>query len=254
MADMLIWAARCEGPLVSLTPACPAPFSSKKKHPQRPWWDNYQSSQEGEEYRTIHTTHHRLQDWASSKEREKKMIWFPTTTTLLCGALAVLATGQSHRASALSTGATLYYNTTGYIDDLFDTSMSYLDQIYDPTAGYLWYTYYPFAAGKHETRSTVWYAAGLLRRNEGSDVDEAVKILTNVIGDQKKNASDQWFGDYTKYPEEPTVGAAWYPENVSRSLLKSPPSRSTLFMMYFIHRHGAEKSKRKREEEEKAGQ
>lgn len=22
------------------------------------------------------------------------------------------------------------------------------------------------------------------------------------------------FGDYTKYPEEPTVGAAWYPENV----------------------------------------
>lgn len=151
------------------------------------------------------------------------MIQFPTTTTLLCGAaLAVLAAGQQSRpgASALSTtgATTLTYNTTGYIDDLFDTSMRYLDQIYDPAAGYLWYTYYPFAAGKHETRSTVWYAAGLLRRNQGSDVDEAVKILTNVIGDQKKNVSDQWFGDYTKYPEEPTVGTAWYPENVSRSL------------------------------------
>lgn len=108
-------------------------------------------------------------------------------------------------------------NTTGYIDDLFDQSMSYLDQIYDPTAGYLWYTYYPLAAGKHETRSTVWYAAGLLRRNQGSDVDDAVQIITSVIGDQQKNVSDQWFGDYTKYPEEPTVGTSWYPENVSTS-------------------------------------
>lgn len=106
-------------------------------------------------------------------------------------------------------------NTTDYINEVFDTSMEYLDQIYDPTAGYLWYTYYPFAAGKHETRSTVWYAAGLLRRNQGDDVDRAVRIITSVIGDQKKNVSDQWFGDYTKYPEEPTVGTAWYPESVS---------------------------------------
>lgn len=95
--------------------------------------------------------------------------------------------------------------------------MSYLDQIYDPTAGYLWYTYYPFAAGKHETRSTVWYAAGLLRRNQGSDVDNAVRIINSVIADQKKNISDQWFGDYTKYPEEPTVGTAWYPESIYNS-------------------------------------
>lgn len=83
-------------------------------------------------------------------------------------------------------------NTSVYIDELFDSSMSYLDQIYDPTVGYLFYTYYPFAAGKHETRSTVWYAAGLLRRNQGSDVDDAVRIITSVIGDQKKNVSDQW--------------------------------------------------------------
>lgn len=83
-------------------------------------------------------------------------------------------------------------NTMGYINDMFDTSMSFLDQIYDPSAGYLWYFYYPLAAGKHETRSTVWYAAGLLRRNEGDDVGNAVRIIKSVIGDQKKNASDQW--------------------------------------------------------------
>lgn len=151
------------------------------------------------------------------------------TTTVLCGALAVLAgsTGpHGAHASALlppttNTTTTDVYNTTGYINDLFDSSMSYLDQIYDPAAGYLWFTYYPFAAGKHDTRSSVWYAAGLLRRNagQGGDVDAAVKILTAVIGDQKKNVSEQWFGDYTKYPEEPTVGAAWYPESVSPLLL-----------------------------------
>lgn len=164
------------------------------------------------------------------------MFW-PPRITLLYGAL--LAAAFAGGASAL-TGV----NTTEYINDMFDSSMSYLDQIYDPTAGYLWYTYYPLAAGKHETRSSVWYAAGLLRRNEGSDVDEAVKILTSVIGDQQKNASHQWyliplsilpllllksshahtepkyrFGDYTKYPEEPTVGTAWYPEKVCRRLL-----------------------------------
>lgn len=98
-------------------------------------------------------------------------------------------------ALAVSGASAFTGNTTAYIDDLFDESMSFLDQIYDPTAGYLWYFYYPSAAGKHETRSTVWYAAGLLRRNEGDDVDNAVKIITNVIGDQQKNVSAQWYED-----------------------------------------------------------
>lgn len=94
--------------------------------------------------------------------------------------------------SAVTALTTVSNTTTGYIDEIFDQSMGYLDQIWDPTAGYLWYTYYPLAAGKHETRSTVWYAAGLLRRNQGSDVDNAVRIINSVIADQQKNISDQW--------------------------------------------------------------
>lgn len=93
---------------------------------------------------------------------------------------------------------------------LFDQSMSFQDQIYDSEASYLRYFYYPLAAGPHETRSTVWYSIGLLQRNQGDDVKEAVKILENVIGDQEKNTTVQWYGDYTVYPEQPTVGTAAY--------------------------------------------
>ncbi|RAH47762.1 uncharacterized protein BO95DRAFT_491933 [Aspergillus brunneoviolaceus CBS 621.78] len=95
--------------------------------------------------------------------------------------------------------------------------MVFQDAIYDPTAAYLHYFYHPLAAGAHETRSSVWYAAGLLQRNRGDDVYEAVRILENVIGDQKKNPSVLWYGDYTKYPEQPIVGTAVYPAVIYNS-------------------------------------
>lgn len=94
---------------------------------------------------------------------------------------------------------------------LFEQSMSFQDQIFDSEVSYLRYFYYPLAAGPHETRSTVWYSIGLLQRNQGDDVKQAVKILENVIGDQEKNSSVLWYGDYTVYPEQPTVGSPAYP-------------------------------------------
>ncbi|KAL4864132.1 hypothetical protein BDV12DRAFT_205906 [Aspergillus spectabilis] len=94
---------------------------------------------------------------------------------------------------------------------LFNESMAIQDAIYDSSALYLRYFYYPLAAGPHETRSTVWYSVGLLQRNHNDDVDEAVKIIKNVIGDQEKNSTVQWYGDYTVYPEQPTVGSPAYP-------------------------------------------
>ncbi|KAL4877140.1 hypothetical protein BJY04DRAFT_230943 [Aspergillus karnatakaensis] len=103
--------------------------------------------------------------------------------------------------------AKLGYNA----EALFNESMTIQNAIYDPSASYLRYFYYPLAAGAHETRSTVWYSVGLLQRNQDNDVNEAVKILKNVIGDQEKNTSVQWYGDYTVYPEQPTVGTPEYP-------------------------------------------
>lgn len=75
---------------------------------------------------------------------------------------------------------------------LFDESMAFMDQIYDSTAGYLSYFYYPLAAGPHETRSSVWYATGLLQRNRGDDVEQAIKIIKNVIGAQHKDPAELW--------------------------------------------------------------
>lgn len=103
---------------------------------------------------------------------------------------------------------------------LFDESMTLQDAIYDPSASYLRYFYFPLAAGPHETRSSIWYSLGLLQRNLDNDADEAAKILKNVIGDQEKNKSAQWYGDYTKYPEEPTVGSPAYPAEVGSQLLQ----------------------------------
>ncbi|KAL4781135.1 hypothetical protein BJX76DRAFT_360213 [Aspergillus varians] len=100
---------------------------------------------------------------------------------------------------------------------LLNESMTIQDAIYDPAASYLRYFYFPLAAGPHETRSTVWYSVGLLQRNCDNDVDEAVKILKSVIGDQEKNTSVQWYGDYTVYPEQPTVGSAAYPSVIYNS-------------------------------------
>lgn len=102
---------------------------------------------------------------------------------------------------------------------LLDESMEFMDKIYDRDAGYLYYFYYPLAAGQHETRSSMWYATGLLQRNRGDDVDQAVKIIRNIIGDQEKNETLQWFGDYTVYPEQPTVGHGDYKPVVSCSFL-----------------------------------
>lgn len=104
-----------------------------------------------------------------------------------------------------------------HAQDLFDESMFFQDMIYDSNAHYLRFFYYPLAAGVHETRSSVWRTVGLLQRNHGDDAAEAAKILELVIADQEKDTSKQWYGDYTVYPEQPTVGGPAYDPSVCDS-------------------------------------
>ncbi|KAK1525506.1 hypothetical protein CABS01_00595 [Colletotrichum abscissum] len=156
-------------------------------------------------------------------------MWLSTKSLVAVGLLSAL--GLKQRATAVE--------LSGFTKDLFTESMDFLDKIYDPAAGYLHFFYYPLAAGKHETRSSVWYAAGLLQRNIGDDVAHATKIIKNVIRDQKKIPEEQWYGDYTVYPEEPTVGTAAYPKSIYNTW--DPNWRgfigTTLIVIYEEFRH-----------------
>lgn len=101
---------------------------------------------------------------------------------------------------------------------LLHSSMTFMDTHYDPSANYLFSL---TSALLHETRSSAWYAAGLLARSTtpttnspSSDVEEAIKILSNIISAQFTNSSEQWYGDYQVYPEQPYQGTPWYPATI----------------------------------------
>lgn len=144
--------------------------------------------------------------------------------------LLALTTASTAKRGLNST--TYVFSLPTYAQDLFTESMSWMDGFYDPSAGYL-FDESSAASLRHETRSSAWYAIGLLARNEGSDVDDSLEIITNVISGQFKDPADQWwvvsvaivkieltkfrYGDYQKEPEEPTVGSAAYPENIYNS-------------------------------------
>jgi hypothetical protein len=81
-------------------------------------------------------------------------------------------------------------DTESFSANLLQESMSWMDMYYDSERGYLFSL--DAAALTHETRSSVWYAAGLLARNENDDAEQAAKIVKNVVGAQFKNESEQW--------------------------------------------------------------
>ncbi|PGH12515.1 hypothetical protein AJ79_04259 [Helicocarpus griseus UAMH5409] len=96
---------------------------------------------------------------------------------------------------------------------LLEESMDWLDAKYDPEAGYL-YDLSAAAALRHDIRNSAWYAVGLLARNRDGDVQQATKIIKNVIRGQFKDPAKQWYGTYQKYPEEPPVGSVSYPPKI----------------------------------------
>lgn len=112
----------------------------------------------------------------------------------LAGRLALLA-----QLAAAAYVTSLPHNA----QQMFNESMAWMDAYYDGAAGYL-YDFSAAAALRHETRSSAWYALGLLVRNEGADVAEAEKIVNNIISAQFRVESEQWYGDYQQEPEEPT--------------------------------------------------
>lgn len=83
-------------------------------------------------------------------------------------------------------------NFSDNAQNLLDESMRWMDTFYDRSESYL-YDLGGTAALRHDTRSSVWYALGLLARNEKDDVDQAESIITNVVRAQFKDPAEQWY-------------------------------------------------------------
>lgn len=105
----------------------------------------------------------------------------PTAPGLVLVTATLASTVSGAYLDSLSSGA----------QDMFTESMGWMDTFYDAKAGYL-YDFSASTALRHETRSSVWYAFGLLARNHRDDVAEAEKIITNVISGQFKVESEEW--------------------------------------------------------------
>lgn len=101
--------------------------------------------------------------------------------------LAVIASSALVAAAPAQHGSRLPKNA----QQLLDESMRWMDTFYDRSESYL-YELSATAALRHETRSSVWYALGLLARNEKDDVDQAENIISNVVSGQFKDPSEQW--------------------------------------------------------------
>jgi hypothetical protein len=97
---------------------------------------------------------------------------------------------------------------------LLAESMAWMDEYYDSDAGYL-YNLGATSALRHETRSSAWYATGLLARNQGNDAKEANKIIANVISGQYDVPSEQWYVKFISHVNAcrfrfcPVSGVQW---------------------------------------------
>ncbi|KAK0389061.1 hypothetical protein NLU13_2637 [Sarocladium strictum] len=99
---------------------------------------------------------------------------------------------------------------------MVEDATEWMDRFYDPKMAQV-HDLDSKAAMNHETLASTWYAVGLLARNGDGDAAKAEAIITCIINGQFDNPQDLWYGDYTKEPEEPTVGTPWYPAGMYRS-------------------------------------
>jgi len=127
---------------------------------------------------------------------------------------------------SVATSASFVSSLPKNAQTLFNESMTWMDSFNDREFGAL-YELSASSALRHGTRASAWYALGLLARNEGPDVEDALKMIVNVIKGQFKDPKDNWYGflqinitcayktrygTYQKYFEEPKVGTKRYPE------------------------------------------
>ncbi|MBI5032911.1 MAG: hypothetical protein HZB51_20515 [Chloroflexi bacterium] len=88
--------------------------------------------------------------------------------------------------------------------DLFIASMRWAEDQWDQTMGLLWNANNSKTATSiHTIRGSVWYAFGLLMRNDCGDVARATRIIDTVLNYQLNAPQRVFHGTFLRAPEEP---------------------------------------------------
>jgi hypothetical protein len=136
--------------------------------------------------------------------------------TLSTGLLALATLSNASQLASMSANA----------QEMFDQSMEWLDRFYDPAVGYL-VDVSALQAMDHNTRSSSWYAVGLLARAEGDDIQEAEKVINAIISGQFTDPRQQWYAPYIYYlpirSRKLTDAGTATTRNIPRSLLSTVP-------------------------------
>jgi len=91
-----------------------------------------------------------------------------------------------------------------------DTAVSALqwtDQYWDARAGFLWDTRLEPKPGeksrRHVVRDTIWYAVGLMLRDQAGDRDRSLQAIKAVLAQQLDDPQQPYNGTFYRSPEEP---------------------------------------------------
>ncbi|KAL7423396.1 hypothetical protein Q5752_002700 [Cryptotrichosporon argae] len=105
-------------------------------------------------------------------------------------------------------------NFTKYEQEIFDVSMTLNDWSWEASTGWI-------ASdddnGHTSTRFTAWYAVGLLQRNEGDDLNNAIWAIENILSmqfDQAAYNGTAWYWDYREGSDVPIPSYADYTPSI----------------------------------------
>jgi len=89
------------------------------------------------------------------------------------------------------------------------TAMRWTDQYWDPRANFLWDTHTARVrrtgekSRRHVVRDTIWYAVGLMLRDQPGDRERSLQAIQAVLTQQLNDPSQPYNGTFYRSPEEP---------------------------------------------------
>lgn len=91
--------------------------------------------------------------------------------------------------------------------DTAATALQWTDQYWDARAGFVWDTHMEPMPGpksrRHVVRDTIWYAVGLMLRDQPGDRDRSLQAIQAVLTQQFDDPQQPYNGTFYRSPEEP---------------------------------------------------